>query len=305
MVWKQLSCLLAGLSLSACIRAQHYFYDDGYYDSPWLIEAGLKAGLMNSLTDLGGHSGIGSKGPKDVNWNCSRPCTGAYFSVEWANFLSARVNLSIGSVHNADSLLHNDNSVAAYRFQRNLSFESPISELSIIMQIRPFELLPSIQGMSTVWSPYLFIGAGRMRFEPFTFEAGKKVHLRPLHLEGQGFPEYPERKNYEGTAWCFPVGAGLQFEPSARFRLHVDVSYRILSTDYLDDVSTTYINPELYAKYLSAGDALVASRLADRRKILPNGRTNISGVQRGNAGHNDAYFTIGLGVGWVFGREKR
>ena len=302
---KHLACLLAGIALCTTSRAQHYFYDDGYYDAPFLLEAGLKVGTMNCLTDLGGHTGIGQKGLKDVNWNCFRPCTAAFIAGEWANFISARLELVMGSVRNADSLLKNSGGIEGYRFVRNLSFQSPIRELSLRFQIRPLELLPSIEGMSTTWSPFLFVGVGQFHFDPYVQLNGRKVHLRQLHLEGQGFREYPERKTYGQNTWCFPVGGGIQFEPSARFRLHMTVDYRVLRTDYLDDVSTTYVDPELFAKYLTPENAQLARELADRRIILPNGRTNLGGEQRGNSKHNDAYFSFDISMGWVFGREKR
>ena len=41
------------------LEAQFYYYNDKYYDNPLAFEAGGSAGLMNSLTDLGGKKGIG------------------------------------------------------------------------------------------------------------------------------------------------------------------------------------------------------------------------------------------------------
>ncbi|MEI9957878.1 MAG: hypothetical protein WDM90_16620 [Ferruginibacter sp.] len=64
-----------------------------------------------------------------------------------------------------------------------------------------------------------------------------------MHTEGQGFLEYPDKKIYSLHQIAIPVGAGLKYELSQMITLRAEYIYRILNTDYLDDVSTTYVNP--------------------------------------------------------------
>ena len=82
------------------------------------------------------------------------------------------------------------------------------------------------------------------------------------------------------------------------------ISTKQLFTDYLDDVSTEYIDPTIYANYFTGAKLTNALLLNDRQYELNPGHVTTSGDQRGNASNNDAYFTFNLKIGYVFGREK-
>src|SRR5215831_18919351 len=73
---KCLLCLGAGLLFSACLNSQYYFYDATHLEPEWRFETGISPGLMNCLTDLGGHKGNGKKFLGDVNWKTTQPCAG-------------------------------------------------------------------------------------------------------------------------------------------------------------------------------------------------------------------------------------
>ena len=53
---------------SQTVSAQDYFYNKDYYDVDLLYEAGASFGVMNCLTDLGGHKGSGKPFLKDFNF---------------------------------------------------------------------------------------------------------------------------------------------------------------------------------------------------------------------------------------------
>ena len=88
--------------------------------------------------------------------------------------------------------------------------------------------------------------------------------------------------------------------------LRAELVARILQTDYLDDVSTRYIDPQLFSKYLSGDQLNKALELNDRRsKINPAFPVNPKGGQRrGSPQNKDSYFTFNVKVGIAFGREK-
>src|SRR5690606_13448162 len=69
-----------------------------------------------------------------------------------------------------------------------------------------------------------------------------KVFLKPLSTEGQGLPQYPDRKPYKLTQFAIPFGAGVKFRVSRNTVLAYEVGLRKIFTDYLDDVSTTYVD---------------------------------------------------------------
>jgi hypothetical protein len=86
--------------------------------------------------------------------------------------------------------------------------------------------------------------------------------------------------------------------------LRAECVYRILNTDYLDDVSTSYIDPNVYSNYFTGTKLTNALLLNDRQYELDPTHITGPGDQRGNSKNNDAYFTFNLKIGLVLGREK-
>jgi hypothetical protein len=154
-------------------------------------------------------------------------------------------------------------------------------------------------------SPYVVFGIGYFSFEPQAKLNGQWYSLQPLRTEGQGFKEYPDRKPYELSQINFGIGAGVKYEINTLFNARLEVNHRILRTDYLDDVSKEYIDPTLFYNYLPVNRAAIAEQLANRKgELNPNDATS-TGDQRGDPKDNDAYFTIQLKFGFMFGRQTR
>jgi hypothetical protein len=86
-------------------EAQHYFYNDEYYDNDVTFEAGISFGPMNCLTDIGGRKGGGKRGVKDLNLKNTTFSGGIYFSTLYKHFLGLRLEGTAGMVHSYDSLL--------------------------------------------------------------------------------------------------------------------------------------------------------------------------------------------------------
>jgi hypothetical protein len=82
--------------------------------------------------------------------------------------------------------------------------------------------------------------------------------------------------------------------------LSVEAVTRFLNTDYLDDVSTEYIDQTVFARHLS-GDVLNnALLLNDRQAELDPTHVTKAGWQRGNSAKNDSYFTFNLKMSVIF-----
>jgi len=145
---------------------------------------------------------------------------------------------------------------------------------------------------------------GFFSFKPQTQLGGQWVDLQPLSTEGQGFLEYPDRQQYKLNQLNIPLGLGVKYELNSQFNVRAEFIYRKLNTDYLDDVSTEYIDPTIYANYFTGAKLTNALLLNDRQYELNPGHVTTPGDQRGNASNNDAYFTFNLKIGYVFGREK-
>ncbi len=100
---------------------------------------------------------------------------------------------------------------------------------------------------------------------------------------------------------------GVKYELSPMINLRAECVYRTLSTDYLDDVSSTYIDPAAYTNpnnNFSGTKLTNALLLNDRQYELDPTRIAKDGDQRGNPNNNDAYFTFNLKIGLIFGRER-
>lgn len=293
-----LVCLLFQ-STATIINAQN-FYNTWYYNYDLVWEGSAGAGLMNCLTDVGGSKGRGAKFLKDINWNCTKPSINLYFGATYKDFLCVRLGWQSGSVHGADSLLRNDDPDPAGRYGRNLSFKSSVREFSLLAEthplfwnIRPQDKVPSL-------SPYFLAGFAYYHFNPQARLAEAWYDLHQLHLEGQGFPEPGMAKPYKLNQFAVPVGLGLRYETGPLFNLRFDCIYRLLFTDYLDDISTSYIDPSYFDKYLTTSQAALARKLYQRMDELRPGFSPPNGSQRGNPKDRDAYFSFQFSLCYVF-----
>ncbi len=147
--------------------------------------------------------------------------------------------------------------------------------------------------------PYGVLGVGVFHFNPqgsLTDANGNTTwyYLKPLHTEGEGFAEYPQRKNYSLTQVNIPMGFGAKYYVSDRVSLSMEVLYRKTFTDYIDDVSTTYIDPSLFDKYLTPQNAAIARQISDKVYAIvnPGLARNEPGTQRGDPKQDDAYFNV-------------
>lgn len=286
---------------------QHYFYNNQYYDKDFLFEINASAGAINCLTDIGGRNGKGKGFLKDLNVGNTKISAGVSVGFVYRYAIGLRVEGNTGTIQAYDSILKNDQSEGRYRYKRNLSFRSPVSELLLLAELYPVRLLFAAEEekKAPVFAPYILGGIGVFRFRPQASLNGIWVDLAPLHTEGQGFAEYPERKPYALTQLSFPVGIGCKYEVSALFNIRLEILHRITRTDYLDDVSTRYIDPSLFEKYLSPHNALMAGVLHDRQKELNPQHVTAPGAIRGHNNKNDSYFTLQLKLGFIMGRERR
>ena len=167
---------------------------------------------------------------------------------------------------------------------RNLNFKSNILEFNLSIEFNLAD--PQVYNQY----PYLFGGVGIFHFNPYTNDDNhKKTFLQPLSTEGEGLPDYPTRKKYSLMQPCFPVGVGFKWKPNDNSRLQwsYEFGYRILLTDYLDDVSKTYVSVETLALRKGAESA----ELSYRKTGTPFSE---EGYPRGNSKVKDYYFFTGF-----------
>ncbi len=282
-------------------RAQYYFFDGEYYDTPFLYEAGISVNAMNCLTDMGGHKGIGKKFLKDLNMGKTHISGGVFFSVAYKNAVALRLEGTFGKISGNDNVLIGITDIAKERFNRNLNFRSYISEVAAMLEIHPMYIFvdwPAKETTPPRTSPYLLAGIGYFSFNPQTKLGNNYIDLQPLRTEGQGFTE-TGRKEYSLTQLNIPIGGGVKYELSPLVNLRGEVLYRKTFTDYIDDLSSTYIDPALFSKYLTPQQEANA-RILYNRQLVP---VPLS-TKRGTVTNNDGYFTVNLKISVIIGRER-
>ncbi|MBC7874877.1 MAG: hypothetical protein H7Y01_12820, partial [Ferruginibacter sp.] len=284
--------LLCFLLSSQPLEAQYYYYNNKYYANAMVFEFGGTFGVMNSLTDLGGKKGQGKKFLRDLNWKNAKPSFGVYVLAMHQDKIGLRLEGTVGEVSAYDTILKSVRTTTGGRYERNLSFKSKISDFQLALEIYPLLFFNYDDQDPPAFSPYAVIGAGYYSFDPKAKLNGLWYALQPLRTEGQGFREYPGRTPYKLSQLNISAGAGVKYEINSLLNARLELNHRILNTDYLDDVSTSYIDHHLFSTYLPVHLAGVAQQLYNRKGELNPGDATRPGDQRGSAEHDDSFFTI-------------
>jgi Domain of unknown function (DUF6089) len=232
------------------------------------------------VTVFGGFANYqGDLQDKRFTFDQSKPAFGAGLLYEITEKIYARANVTFGKL-SGDDKNNAKNSV------RNLSFSSPVSDIHFGLEYNIFSLY------ERDFTPYVFAGISNFSFKPSALDsAGNKVFLQPLSTEGQGF--YQNRKPYKLNQFAIPFGGGLKFAFSDNFRIAVEVGLRKTNTDYLDDVSTTFVDEGL----LLANRGPKAVELAFRGDELKSGLSYpAEGAQRGGEKFKDWYYFGGINL---------
>jgi len=260
---------------------------------------------MVFLGDLGGHAGKGTTFIKDYNMNTTKLAIGGFYTAYPTQWLGFRLSLNFGSIEGSDQDIKPKGGDEETRLARNLDFQSKILEGTVMAEFYPTVFLEEDPDDVTArLRPYGVLGLGLFHFNPqgsyHDPNTGQTywVDLQPLHTEGEGFPEYPNRKPYKLTQLNIPIGVGVKYFFSDNLNLSFEIIHRKTFTDYIDDVSTTYIDPSLFYKYLSPSLAPIAAAMANKSPLqsVPGSGYGVGG-KRGDPSQNDAYFTAQFKLG--------
>lgn len=210
---------------------------------------------------------------------------GAHVKRNFDGRWSLRLNLLQSKVRAADSTSEN-----LYQQTRNLSFYSPVTEASLLLEFNFFKYfagnLPENGNHRT--SPYLFTGIGGIRFNPKTVYEGQEVLLAPLQTENV---------SYSKNSIVVPFGAGIKYNVRGNWNLSGEIGYRTVFNDYLDDVSFKYPGKDAFDNPISAA-------LSDRSGEKTGSNVGNAGVQRGDFRKRDTYMFAGIGLSYTFVSTK-
>lgn len=191
-----------------------------------------------------------------------------------------------------------------YRTRRNLSFKSDIVEFSaqIEWNILGYENTRTNYG----WSPYLFGGVSVFRFNPkaqFNYisgihdpslqsQSGEWIELQPLGTEGQETTKFNDKRRYSLTQISIPLGIGSKWQLDDHWAIGIEFGVRKTFTDYLDDVSSIYVDDQI----VGGASGPMAVALKDRSAEVNNDLTVKfeNNDPRGNPKSKDWYLISGV-----------
>lgn len=178
--------------------------------------------------------------------------------------VSIRTQLSYQQLKGDDysvSRLPNPTSSDVGRFKRNLSFKNDVFEFA---SCALFELFPTDRGFlrRNFINPYGVLGLSVYYHNPQTKtpilpnQKSEWVNLQPLGTEGQftNLPGTP--KPYSLWQIGIPLGGGVRYRLMDKWDISLEICYRFVFTDYLDDVSGKYPDKETYQEMLDQNNYL-------------------------------------------------
>ncbi|MCB9162878.1 MAG: hypothetical protein H6592_00375 [Flavobacteriales bacterium] len=284
------SFLTGGLALLMGSASAQYAWDFG-----------IHLGGANYLGEMGGTDQPRRDFVWDMKLSQTRWAFGGFARRKVNRLISVNTGLLYMRIQGADEL-------SSYRPRRgrNLNFRNDMLE---------WYLRPEF----TIFQDNDLGGRGRYRldFRLFGYVGIAAYYSSPkgqINREGEFYALRDMRTelvDYSSIGVSVPVGIGFHFTQRRRHRFGMDIGWRTTFSDYLDDVSTTYKDPDA----LPDGRNGVAFQLYDQRPLVPVG-VDVPAVenygyyqgpgpsvkkenQRGDPTHNDSYLTLTLTYSYV------
>lgn len=214
-------------------------------------EFGFMAGGANYLGDIGG--GLQEARPwlLDMKLKSTRYNFGGFVRKRLTSNFALEVGFLQARLTGADSITLNP-----ARFSRNLSFRNDIWEFNTKFEY--FFLSVNDIGRRAAFrvdfKSYLFAGAGFFYNNPKAEYQGTWYALQQYQTEGVAYSKFQP---------CFPVGVGMFFTVRRQHRIGFEMGWRFTLTDYIDDVSGTYVDPATL-------NSEIAVKLANRTEEVRN-----------------------------------
>ncbi len=257
------------------------------------LEIGMNFGGSNYVGDI--NSAFNSN-EANKQWNQFESCFD-FYNVNFAWGLTARYNFNPRWVLNTSfTLTRLEGEDAYFNNPRNLSFYSDIKELSMVVEFNFLDYQTGSRKHRV--APYIFVGLAGFHFNPKTTiinpisQIEESIELQPLNTEGQGMPGY--NKPYSRYSLAIPFGLGCKFSINSYISVALQWGFRKTFTDYIDDISTRYVDH--YELVNWSGELGAAA--ADRTNELPGkeGYYNQHNLSRGNESNKDWYNVFGITI---------
>jgi hypothetical protein len=248
--------------MAANVQAQTFYQNKEY---------GISLGASHYFGDLNDHYGF-----QEV-----MPAVGAFTRIHVNPFIAIKFAAMATRVGYDDKYSSN-----FYNKSRNLNFKSNIVEATIQSEFNFFRFFTG--ELHSRFTPYLTGGIGVFYYNPYTTYQGTKYNLRLLGTEGQnaGFGD----RQYGNFSLCFPIGVGVKYWIRPGLNFGAEIANRLTMTDYIDDVSKTYVGVDKFPS--DPQNPSPAAALQDRSVEVTNIPLGREGKQRGNTQSRDQYMFL-------------
>lgn len=240
-------------------------------------------GLSQKGLELGGWVGGALYfGDLNTNYRITKP--------GFAGGLNGRYNFNTrvaakGSINYARIGADDVDSDNLFEQERNLAFFNDIFETTGQLE---FNFFPYVHGSKDHWyTPYIFGGGTIFYHNPKRNLSGTTFALRDFGTEGQA-----AGSEYLPISGAFTFGGGMKWDIGESWSMNVELGVRRIFTDYIDDVSGAYPNPD----NLRNAEAILLSSGTSLNPLITE-----PGRQRGNSKDNDTYNFIGVSIMKYFG----
>ncbi len=285
--------LVLSVVMVACLSNQSYA-------QRWFKTSSLEFGLIGGASHYGGEL----TDDKFFESRGLKPSVGLITRWTPRDVVTFRLSAIYGSLEGDDKWYEDQDDPN----RRNLNFQSTLWDFTGAAEIN-LRRMDMKQKSGII--PYVFGGVSVFKFNPksqFIYDAtsphitrpnsayadlevrdGEWIELQPLGTEGQETTEFNERRRYHLTQLAVPLGAGFKFKFNHKWTMGVEYGARFTFTDYIDDVSTTYVDPSrLQAQY-----GAMSAAMADKSPVLHD---ELGDNVRGNSDKNDTYGILGVTV---------
>ena len=270
----------------------------------WDFGGGL--GVTNVLGDMGGKEKTRRDFVADLKMKETRWAVDGFARYKINPQILIKGMFTYARLEGADSLSTNPGRVG-----RNLHFRNDIFELAFNGEFVFYEAsdIGSSYRFRNDLRCYAFAGVGGIYHNPKGKLAGSWVNLAPMLNEGV---------KYSKVQFVIPMGVGLFFTIKREHRIGWEIGWRKTFTDYLDDVSTVYVDqstlsPEALAWQQQAYNGTVAMNLSDPDDLIPDPNNytphlengNMVYPKRGDSSHPDAYIITTFNYSYVLRGKSR
>ncbi len=245
-----------------------------FMGSAQYLELGVNAGGTNFLGDVGPYR---IDIPRGYH-------AGFLMRYNFNRYWSVRFQGNYGWISADDA-----NSGLTERQERNLSFRSEIWEAYAVAEFNFFEFEPGTKQNHT---PYINAGFGIFGFDPEANLDGSWIDLRSLRTEGQG-TSVGTSAPYATASSFFVFSLGYKWSLGRFTSIALESSFRNTYTDYVDDVSSYYADPQVLREEVSELSATLADRSLSQ--------SNKENILRGDPTNRDWYIFTGFTLQFKFG----